>query len=43
VLIGGLVAVIYLYQSPSHDFKCDAFKRIERERAGKDYWCWWPD
>lgn len=43
VLIGGLVAAIYLYQSPSHDFKCDTLKRIEREMAGKDYWCWWPD
>jgi hypothetical protein len=27
MLIGG----IYLYQSPSHDFRCDAFKRIQRE------------
>ncbi|HMF86657.1 MAG TPA: hypothetical protein VK575_01165 [Gemmatimonadaceae bacterium] len=43
VLVGGLVAAIYLYQSPSHDLKCDALKRIERQQAGKDYRCWWPD
>lgn len=41
VLVGGLVAAIYLYRSPSHDFKCDALKRIERQQEGKDYWCWW--
>jgi hypothetical protein len=43
VLFGGVVAAIYLYQSPSHYFRCDALKRIERQQAGKDYWCWWPD
>jgi hypothetical protein len=40
VLLGGVVAAIYLCQSPSHDFSCDALKRIERQQAGKDYWCW---
>jgi hypothetical protein len=34
---------IYLYQSPSHDLQCDVSKRIQRENAGKDYWCLWPD
>jgi hypothetical protein len=43
VLLGGVVAAIYLYQSPSHDFRCDPLKRLERQQAGQDYWCWWPD
>jgi hypothetical protein len=43
VLLGLLVGGIYLHQSPSHDLQCDAFKRIQREDAGKDYWCLWPD
>jgi hypothetical protein len=29
--------------SRPHDFRCDALQRIERQQAGKDYWCWWPD
>jgi hypothetical protein len=43
VLVGALVAGIYLYESPSQDFKCDALKRIDREQAGEHYRCWWPD
>lgn len=43
MLIGGFAAAIYLYQSPSHDLRCDALKRIERQQEGKEYWCWWPD
>jgi hypothetical protein len=40
VLVAAVIAAIYLYQSPSHDLTCDAEKRIERQQAGKDYWCW---
>jgi hypothetical protein len=43
VLVGAPAAAIYLYQSPSQDFKCDALKRIERQQPGEHYRCWWPD
>jgi hypothetical protein len=43
VLIAGLAAAIYLYQSPSHDFRCNAVKRLERHQEGREYSCWWPD
>ena len=38
MLVAAVIAAIYLYQS--HDLKCDVEKRIERQEAGKGYWCW---
>jgi hypothetical protein len=40
-LLAMLIGGVYLYQSPSHDFRCDVSKRLERGQAGKDYWCLW--
>lgn len=43
VLLASLVGGIYLYRSPSHDFRCDGLKQFQRQREGKDYWCFWRD